>query len=57
MSESTGDQTVMVRYRIRFHREIIYSHLSTNPSALSTSVAGAERCVRRARMFHAGRLR
>jgi hypothetical protein len=41
MSESTGDQTVMVRYRIRFHREIIYSHLSTNPSMSQEEIAAA----------------
>lgn len=40
-SELTGTQVVMVRYRTRFHRDIVYSNLSTNPAVSQKDVATA----------------
>lgn len=39
--ELTGERIVMIRYRTRFHRDIIYSKLSTNPSMSLDDIATA----------------
>lgn len=40
-TEQTGERLVMVRYRARFHRDLIYSDLALNPTATQEDLAAA----------------